>query len=725
MASQQSAQWFLIKHFSLALAVLTVFWSGGAQANIADTATTKNEQTEVLNPTADHSKTSKLIVKQLDKYHYGKASNELDDRRSSLVFDRFLKNLDPQRSFFLESDINAFEPHRETLDDSLKDGRLEVAFEIFNLRQARRLERLEYMNQALEQGLAQLDFSNLESIETDRENAPWAKNTKELDDLWRKTLENTVLSQKLSGKDLKEIEKTLKKRYKNQLARARQFNAEDAFELYINSLTQTYDPHTQYFSPRVSENFTINMSLQLQGIGAVLQIEDEYTKVVRLVAGGPADKAKQLKPADRVIGVGQGVKGEIIDVVGWRLDEVVDLIRGEKGTLVRLEIIPANAENEHQTKIISITRDTVKLEDRAAQSTTIDVANQEKTFKFGIINIPAFYVDFDALQKGDPDYRSSTSDVKDLIIQLEKENIDGLIIDLRNNGGGSLHEANSLVGLFIDTGPTVQIKHANDHVRTMKDDNPGVTYKGPVAVVVNRLSASASEIFSGAIQDYQRGLVVGERTFGKGTVQSLQPLDDHGQLKITTAKFYRISGESNQNTGVQPDISFPSLFDFDEIGESALPNALPADAIAPADYNARNNIDALKNELRAAHKKRAAVDPDFIFTKEQIEVLKEARNRATLSLDEKTRIKEKDEQEQYRLAIENKKRKAKGEKPFKNIEELKEETGDDQEPLAIDETKIEVDYVLTETANILGDLIFIADSKPDALPIKSKTAQQN
>lgn len=658
-----------------------------------------------LQPTRKQQHASLDVVTLLKQLHYNKV--HMNDHMSERVFNRYLEVLDPNRSYFLEQDIKEFSKFKYQLDEALQSGNLAPAFMVFNKYQERLVTRLEKVIAVLDKGIDQFDFTKDEEYLLDRSEADWIKTEAEMDDLWRRRLKHLALQLKLRGKSYEEIQSTLTKRFKNMLNRTLQANNEDAFRIYINAFTHIYDPHTTYFTPRESENFDINMSLQLQGIGAVLQSEDEYTKVVRLVSGGPADKTKQLKPADKIVGVGQEGE-EIVDVVGWRLDEVVDLIRGKKGTIVNLEIIPASEENASTTKIISIKRDTVKLEDRAAQSTIIEVPSDNGTQKFGVINIPAFYHDFQGMQNGDPNYRSSTRDVKRLITELKKENIDGLIIDLRNNGGGSLQEAQKSVGLFIPTGPVVQVKSYKG-VEPLGDTDPKVFYDGPLAVVVNRLSASASEIFAGAIQDYNRGIVVGERTFGKGTVQSLQPLD-HGKLKITLAKFYRISGQSNQHQGILPDISFPSLIDFTEIGESALDNALPADSIRPAIYHEWQSIDPIINYLRAAHEERSQSDPDFIYVKEQIKNRDEIKSKNTVSLNEKTRIAEIKRSEQRRLAAENRLRKAKGLKPFKTIEELKKHN-EEEASQALVENKLEVDYVLTETGNILKDMISLSEPK--------------
>ena len=365
------------------------------------------------------------------------------------------------------------------------------------------------------------------------------KNEKQADELWRKRLKNSVLSLRLTDKEPEKIQELLVKRYKNQLRRLKQSNTDDIIQVYLNSLTELYDPHTNYLLPRTEENFNISMSLSLEGIGAVLNQEDEYTKVVSLVPAGPADKAGQLQPADRIVSVGQGKK-ELVDVIGWRLDEVVELIRGKKGSTVRLEIIPADSISE-ETKVISIVRDKVKLEEQAAQKKLIDIAQGDKTYKIGVIELPTFYVDFEAWRSGDPNYKSSTRDVKKLLEELTQENIDGLVIDLRNNGGGSLEEVKDLVDLFIKSGPAVQVKDSYGRIDVNDRSNGKQVYAGPLAVMVNRISASASEIFAGAIQDYDRGIIIGEQSFGKGSVQTLTPVP-YGQLKLTIAKFYRVSG---------------------------------------------------------------------------------------------------------------------------------------------------------------------------------------
>lgn len=666
----------------------------------------------LLSPTRSQITTSQKIVKLLERHHYNHIY--LDDGLSSQIYDRYIKDLDANRSYFLHNDIKEFEAYRYEMDDALKSGNLAPAYHIFNRYQVRLIDRINYVLKALNNDVTKLTFTDDSTYNTDRENVDWPKDKVALDALWDKRLKYMVLNQKLAGTSLEKIQQNLIKRFENQLSRVEQTASEDAFQIYINALTQTYDPHTQYFSPRVSENFNINMSLQLQGIGAVLQAEDQYTKIVRLVAGGPAAKSKQLSPADKIIGVAQG-NAEMNDVVGWRLDEVVSRIRGNKGSVVRLKIIPADAKDESETKIVSLTRDTVKLEDRAAQSSVIEITHDNKKKKLGIIDIPTFYSNFQAMQNGDPNYKSTTRDVVRLVQGLEKDGVDGIIIDLRDNGGGSLSEVNSLVGLFIDAGPTVQVKSSSGHIMPWEDTDDRVLYNGPLAVVINRLSASASEIFAGAIQDYGRGLVVGGRSFGKGTVQSLQPIDS-SQLKVTSAKFYRISGESNQHKGITPDIVFPSVFNLDEIGESSLANALPSDNIPAARFKRWGNYDEYLNYLTAAHEERIANDPDFVFIKEQIDNREsEELSRKVVSLNEKRRIQEQKDAKARRLAMENKKRKAKGEKPYKDFDELS--SANDTDP-SLHEKKITIDHVLTETAYILEDAIAITPKAQVASHLK-------
>jgi carboxyl-terminal processing protease len=543
--------------------------------------------TSPIKPTAEHKKAAIDLINRLDE-HY--RSQEFNDALSSRYFDEYLKSLDGSKNFFLQSDIKEFEKYRQSFDDLYKAGDLNAGFAIFNRFNERMITRLEKIVAELKDPDTKFDFNVDTNLDVDREEASWPKNLAEADELWHKYLKSSLLSSTLSGKTLEESKTTLQKRYASQLRRVKQQTNEEAFGAMMNALTTLYDPHTNYMSPETAENFDISMSLELEGIGAVLQSEDDYTKVSSLVFGGPAQKQGQLKPNDKIISVAQGADGDMIDVVGWRLDEVVKLIRGRKGTKVKLEVIPADP-TALANKLITITREKVKLEDQAAKKAVFEITENNKTFKIGVIDLPTFYMDFPAYQKGDPNYRSTTRDVHRLLMELDKEKVDGVIIDLRDNGGGSLPEAAMLTDLFVDPGPVVQIRHSNNTVSRNYRSYEPATYRAPVAVLVNRFSASASEIFAGAIQDYGRGIIIGSTTFGKGSVQNLVDLK-HGRLKITEAKFYRISGDSTQHRGVIPDVTLPNLIDPDEIGESSYDNALPWDRIHPTPHQNYFKIDS-------------------------------------------------------------------------------------------------------------------------------------
>jgi len=649
-----------------------------------------------LEPLDVHPRTSLTIVEQLRHNHYLK--KPLDDQLSSRVFEKYLQMLDAAKVYFMAADVESLEKYRYKLDDALIRGDLEAAFEIFNLYQLRLTERLEFLLTELDNGLADIDFETDDEIEVDRENAAWPADEAELDALWRARLKASALSMKLNGKELDEIETLLRKRYQNRLKQSSQTKSEDAFQIYVNAFATTYDPHTQYFSPRTSQNFNINMSLSLEGIGAVLRNEDEYTSVVELVTAGPADKSGLIEPADRIVSVGQGESGALIDVVGWRLDDVVELIRGPKGSTVRLEIIPHESEDE-TTKVIQLTRNTVKLEEQAAQADVLEINRNGQNHKIGVIELPTFYIDFKAVQQGDPNYKSTTRDVRRLINELKAQEIDGLVIDLRNNGGGSLQEADSLTGLFIKSGPTVQVKAANRRANIYADNDDQVAWDGPMAVVVNRLSASASEIFAGAIQDYGRGIVVGSQTFGKGTVQTLVPLN-RGQLKITAAKFYRVSGQSTQHQGVIPDIEYPEVYDAERVGESSLDDAMPWDMIQPAVYPHSEQIAPLLPELNNRHLERVADDPDFVYLRALAAKSHENSKTTHISLNEKVRENEKAEDDAWRLNVENQLRIAKGEEPVESLEALE----DIREAMA-EADEEEEDAMLIESANILLDYL--------------------
>lgn len=658
---------------------------------------------QTLQPEREQVIASLNMVELLKRHHYNKPP--LDDARSEKIYQSYLKLLDPSRSFFTATDIAQFAPWQNQFDDLLKSGNLKPGFTIYKVYLQRQQERLQYALGQLSNGVDNMDFSVDESLQIDREKAPWAKNNAELDDLWRMRLKDEVLRLKIAGKEPKAIQELLIKRYKNQLKRIDQTVGEDIFQAYMNAFAQTYDPHTNYLSPESAENFDINMSLSLEGIGAVLQSDNEYVKVVRLVPAGPAEKTKQVAAADKIIGVAQG-SGEMVDVIGWRLDEVVKLVRGPKGSVVRLEIIPAtNAPNDQTSKVVHITREAVKLEDQAASKSIIKLNQDGHDYSLGVITIPAFYLDFKAYREGNPDYKSTTRDVKRLLGELQAAKVDGVVLDLRDNGGGSLQEATDLTGLFIDQGPTVLVRNSDGRVDVLSDEDQGVYYSGPLAVLVNRLSASASEIFAGAMQDYHRALVIGGQTFGKGTVQTVQPLN-HGELKLTLAKFYRVSGESTQHQGVIPDIAYPSVLDTKEIGESALDDSLPWDHISPAIDPKSDPFKPFLAELTARHAKRTDSNPDFVFTRERLDLSKQLMLETTISLNESKRRQQQADLDTKQLTLENNRRVAKGETALKELKKQDE----DALPATEDKIKPEDDAYLTETGRILIDYLGLSSS---------------
>ncbi len=655
---------------------------------------------EELRPEPKHSGITAEILQRLTRGHY--KSITLNDHVSGRIFDSYIKSMDPSRSYFSAADIGGFEPLRTHFDDLIKDGDLGPAFNIFNRYRQRLGERLRFLIGILDEGFETLDFGKEESLE--RTHTVWAGSTDELRRRWRRQLKGDVLNRLLAGTEREEIRKELRQRYHNQLKRLAKNNNADVFRVYTNAFLRAIDPHTAYYPPHQSENFNIHMSLSLEGIGAVLQDDGGTVKVVRLVPGGPADKAGELHPGDHIVGVAQGEDGEMVDILGMRLDEVVTLIRGPKETTVRLEIVPqASTKGEHT--VIRIVRNKVDLADQQASSQILEVKVDERTDKIGVIRLPTFYVDFAAQRAGDPNYKSTVGDVKRLIAELEEAKVSGLVLDLRNNGGGALGEAIRLVGLFIRTGPVVQIRDGRGVIGVRSDTDPGILYDGPLAVLVNRLSASASEIFAGAVQDYGRGLVLGVQTFGKGTVQTLMPMTQ-GHLKLTQAKFYRISGESTQHRGVIPDVEFPGMVDKTEVGESALDHALAWDVIDRARYTRTGDTAPFLEELRRRHRERTQADPDFTHLVARIERLRKERAETTVSLSEETRRARKKTDEVRELESENSRRVSKGEKPFASYTELEayneKQAGSNDSP--------EEDPILDETVRIVADFIDLSGS---------------
>ena len=627
---------------SVALAVMLVITSPAALAQLA--------------PTDEQRQAAMEIAEALRYGHY--ADIDFDEQWSQEAFQRYLDILDGQRSYLLNRDIEPYRHLEDDMADALFDGDLDDAFALYNRLSERHTSRLEWLLAELDDGLS-FEFDSNERLEVNREDAPWASRESELDELWRKRLKNDALTLALTDQDAEQIEDNLRQRYEGQLSRLRQTESEDVFGLLMAAVSGTIDPHTGYLSPRQGESFDIQMSLSLEGIGALLQSDGEYVKVSSLVPGGPADRAGVLEPADRIIAVGQE-EGEMVNVVGMRLDNVVDLIRGPKGSVVRLDVVPAQAVDMTRSPIVELTRDTVSLEDQAADSEVIEVKRDGAPHRIGVINVPTFYVDFDAWQAGEEEYRSTTRDVAREIEKLKKEGVEGIVLDLRNNGGGALQEANSLIGLFIDRGPTVQVRDAQGRIQLYGDAEAGTVYDGPLTVLVNRLSASASEIFAGAIQDYGRGIVVGASTFGKGTVQTLNELS-HGQIKLTRAKFYRISGDSTQNRGVEPDITFPSLIDPERIGESSLDNALAWDTVQNVRYRRYGEPERVLPTLITRHEERAKENPNFRYLERQSTLARQLREQHTsVSLNREQRQRELEAQEAEQLSLENQRRRALG-----------------------------------------------------------------
>jgi len=642
----------------------------------------------VVEPTDAERRLAQLIAEELDQRHL--ASDALFEARRPMVGEMILNAIDPSRSFLTSTDLLTADVAR--LPDVIEQGQLESIYRLYGLMLNRSEARLDYWLETLALGETGLNLNDDESLPIRDRTAPWLKHPSELEDLWRKQLENQAINLLLADRSIDDTIKALVRRFESQKNRLEQTRASDVFAAVINAYASAYDPHTSYLPPADSETFNINMSLSLQGIGAVLQTEDEFTKVVSLIPGGPAELDGRLKPADRILGVGQDNEA-IEDVVGWRLDEVVQLIRGPKGSRVRIEV--QSGDDAPHREIVLI-RDRVQLEEQSAKSTVLEIGPENK--KIGVITIPTFYSDFTAKQAGDPNYRSTTRDVRRLINELREANVEGIVVDLRNNGGGSLQEAYELFGLFIQRGPVVQIQSAGGRTDVRGDRDPEIAWDGPMAVLVNRLSASASEIFAGAMQDYGRGLVLGSQTFGKGTVQALLPIDA-GQLKLTIAKFYRISGLSTQHQGVVPDITFPSAFDPTEIGESALDTALPWDQIRSLRYNQLDMPQARVPTLVDQHQARIARDPNFVALIERTERARALSNAESVSLQLAQRQREREANNARALAIENTRRTALGLPALADFSDLESEDAQDPDP--------NDDASLVESARILLDEIAI------------------
>jgi carboxyl-terminal processing protease len=656
-------------------------WIGGAMLSLMAlplmAATSVDD--DGLRPDPRHESVGELVTEFIQKSHYSHIS--VDDELSSRVMDRYIESLDGNRMYLLDSDIEFFENYRYQLDDIVRSKPLDPVYEMFSVYQTRVRERLDF---ALSQLESEPDFTVKEDYQFDRSEEPWAKTEAELDEIWRKRVKNDVLRLELADKPWEESQELLRKRYKRYLKRIDQVKADDVFETFMNAFAHTLDPHSSYLSPRNSEEYRIQMSLSYFGIGASLQLDEDYVQIVNIIPGGPAAIDGKLKPKDRITGVAQGPEGEMVDVIGWRLDDVVDLIRGPANTVVRLQIIPAGALPGSSEKTIALMRDQVKLEEQAAKSDIVTVPRDGREWRIGVIEVPSFYRDYRAMSSGDKDYTSTTRDVKRLIGELEEEGIDGLVLDLRGNGGGHLTEATALSGLFIDNGPVVQLRNSSGRISRLDDPDPvaRVAYNGPLTVLVDRFSASASEIFAAAIQDYARGVIIGQQTFGKGTVQNLYSLDQYlkpedgpgyGQLTLTIGKYYRVTGESTQHRGVDPDITLPSLIDTEQFGESVRDSALPWDTIQTTRFRAGEPLDSTIESLTASQMERAKTDPNFQYLVDRTRDAEEARQRKTVSLNYEQRLTEREEEMDRALQRENDRRQALNLEPLETLEDLDEE----------------------------------------------------
>ena len=669
----------------------------------------------------EHQKfVTRQVVSLIENYNYKK--QKINDSISSIVLDRYIKALDPSRYYFLASDIKGFEKFRNTLDDDFKNGDLSAPFYIFNVYLKRYNERIDY---SISQIKSKFDFNQNDTYTYDREKMPWISSTISLDEIWKKRVKYELINLKITGaNELKNIE-TLTKRYQNLKNQAAKFNNQDVFQLIMDSFTEAIDPHTNYFNPRNAEVFNQEMARSLEGIGATLQLENEVTKIVTIVAGSPAYKSKQLNSGDRIIAVAQGIDGDFEDVIGWRIDNTVSKIKGPKGTTVRLKVIPVGKELSSKPIVVTLVREKVVLAEQSAQKKVKTINVEGKLYKIGVIDVPAFYADFKAANAGDPNYKSTTRDVRLLIDTLKRiDKVDAIIMDLRANGGGSLNEAIDLTGLFIDKGPVVQVKDYSSNVRISEDKDAGAIWTGPLGVMVDRLSASASEIFAAAIQDYGRGVVMGTQTYGKGTVQSsidLNNLVDEsilqklvalfksnnssnsslnldkdgvpqlGQINLTMAKFYRINGSSTQHKGVYPDFNFPSIYPLDKIGEDTEPSALPFDMVKPSMYKTDEELVVTKQKLMALHQQRMLKSLDYKMLKQDIEESQKRELETSVTLNEAKLKNERDQMETKALLRLNELRAARGLAPLKKGDKKAKEDN--------------FDFVLDESLQIMADLM--------------------
>ena len=601
---------------------------------------------------------SQEIFKKLNNEHYIK---EIDkDNFNERYFEAIIEKLDKEKNLFIEKEVQSYiKKSRDVIDD---DFDIKLAYELINLYFDRLTDFFEYQIDLIEENT--FDFSKKEYLDIYYEDNQWQSNFNDLYKLWKLETKNDLLVAKLSDSSNSEPSNDLIKRYKNRIRRITQQKEEDIFSLAINILSNQFDPHSTYLSPRSADDFDVNMSLKLNGIGALLSIEDDYTKIISLVPGGPAEKSGKINPEDRITKIRQIGTDNYQDVIGWRIDEVVDLIRGEAGTEVEIEFISFDSSSD-STKLVTLKREEIKLEDRAAKSEIININDN----KIGIIDLPSFYIDFNEYQNRVKDYRSSSNDVKKILNDFNASNVDAVILDLRNNGGGALIEANKIIGLFVSSGPTVQVKQSRGYIQPYGASRAVQVWDKPMLVLVNRYSASASEIVAGAIQDYKRGFVVGQRTFGKGTVQSLENLSE-GQIKITESKYYRINGMSTQNKGVIPDIELPVTWDIESVGESSYPTAMEWDVIRPYRHKKFKINPNLIEKVIANYEFRLSEEPNLNYLKKVRDRYDLNKNKKKLSLNLEDRKTQKELRKDWLLSIENERRLRVGLEEFISYKEM-------------------------------------------------------
>ena len=641
---------------------------------------------------------SKEIFKKLEKEHYLKKINK--DNFNEKYIKAILEKLDKNKTYFTKEEVEFFLSRSMQNDSDYFD--IELAYNLINLYYKKLIDFSDYQIYLLDK--FEFDFSKEEYLDIFYEDNQWISSDKSLKELWRLQTKNDLLVANMSDSASSNPHEDLKKRYANRVRRINQQKEEDIFSLAINILTNQFDPHSSYLSPRSAEDFDMNMSLKLSGIGALLGVEEDYTKIISLVPGGPAQKSGKIKPEDRISKIRQKGSDDFIDVVGWRIDEVVDLIRGEAGTEVEIEFISFEADSD-TTKLVTLKREEVKLEDRAAKSEIIQFGNN----KIGIIDLPSFYIDFDEFQKGNKNYRSSSKDIRNILKTFNEDEVDAVVLDLRNNGGGALIEANKIIGLFVSSGPTVQVKQSRGFIQPYGDSRAVQVWEEPVLILVNRYSASASEIVAGAIQDYKRGIVVGQRTFGKGTVQSLENLSE-GQIKITESKYYRVNGTSTQNKGVIPDIELPSTWDIDTVGESSYPTALKWDTIRPYRHKKFKLEPDLVEKVLSQHESRLTFEPNLNYLQKVRNRYDLNKNKKLLSLNINKRTIQKELRKSWLLEIENERRSEIGLDVFNSFEEM-ENFKDDKDSLDQNSINLEDDYLLIESTKIINDFLNFSKKK--------------